>query len=103
MAEFRLSPEAEAELDEIWLYIARASGDIEIANRVVDSITDRFWLLAQHPYLGRRRDHDLKPELRSMAVEEYVIIHRIERDGAVLILHVMHGSRDIQTFLSGNI
>jgi plasmid stabilization system protein ParE len=32
MAEFRLSPEAEAELDGIWLYLARASGSVEIAN-----------------------------------------------------------------------
>ena len=35
MAEIRLSPEAEAELDEIWLYIARESGSIEVATRVV--------------------------------------------------------------------
>lgn len=101
MPEFRLSPEAESELDEIWLYLARASGRIEIANRVLDSIMDRFWLLAEHPFLGRRRDDDLKPGLRSLAVEEYVIVHRLEADGAVLILHILHGSRDISTFLRG--
>ena len=39
----RLAPEAEAELDDIWYYIAKESGSIETADRVVDSITDRFF------------------------------------------------------------
>jgi len=66
-AGFRLSPEAEAELDDIWLYVARESGSIEIGNRLIDSITERFWLLAQHPRIGRPRD-DLRPGLRSFAL-----------------------------------
>lgn len=95
MSGFRLSPEAEAELDAIWIRIARESGSIDIATRVVEGITERFWLLARCPYMGRRRDHDLRPGLRSFAADDYVIIHRIIEDEAVLILHVAHGSRDI--------
>jgi toxin ParE1/3/4 len=99
MSEFRLAPEAEAGLDEIWLYIARQSGSIDIATRVVEKITDRFCLLARYPYLGRVRDDDLRPGLRSFPVDDYLIIHRIVEDGVVLILHVVHGSRDIDTLL----
>jgi toxin ParE1/3/4 len=95
MSEFRLSPEAEAELDDIWLHIARESGSIDIATRVVENITQDFWLLARYPYLGRSRDEDLRPGLRSFLVGEYHIIHRIIEDDVVLILHVVHGSRDI--------
>jgi plasmid stabilization system protein ParE len=51
MAEFRLSPEAEADLDSVWLHIARESGSIEIATRVVDRIHDRFWLPATYPHI----------------------------------------------------
>lgn len=94
---FRVSPEAGAELDNIWLYVARESGSVEIANRLIDSITDRFWVLGQHTQIGRPRD-DLRPGLRSFAVGEYVIIYRIEEDDA-LILHVMRGSRDIPALL----
>jgi toxin ParE1/3/4 len=94
MSEFRLSPEADAELDDIWLYIAHESGNIDIATRVVEGITEHFWLLAKYPYLGRARD-DLRPGLRSFPSGEYVIIHRIAEDEAVLILHVVHGNRDI--------
>lgn len=65
MGEFRLSPEAEAELDGIWIRIARDSASVDIAIRVVESIAERFWLLAQHPYLGRPRDADLRRGLRS--------------------------------------
>jgi plasmid stabilization system protein ParE len=54
MSGFRLAPEAEAELDDIWLYIARRSASIDSATRVVDNISEHFWLLAQHPYPGRR-------------------------------------------------
>lgn len=50
MSEFRLSPEAEAELDDIWIHIARESGSTDIATRVVERITERFWLLARYPY-----------------------------------------------------
>ena len=41
----RLAPEVETELDDIWYYIAKGSDSIEIADRVIDSITDRFFLL----------------------------------------------------------
>jgi toxin ParE1/3/4 len=97
MSEFRLSPEAEADLDGIWIHIARESGSIDIATRVVEGITERFWLLARYPYMGRRRDDDWRPGLRSFAADDFVIIHRIVEDDVVLILHVVHGSRDIAT------
>jgi toxin ParE1/3/4 len=98
MGGYRLLPRAEAELDDIWLYVARESGSIAIANRLIDAITDRFLLLAQHPQIGRRRDHDLRPGLRTFVVGEYVIIYRIEVVD-VLILDVIRGSRDIPELL----
>jgi plasmid stabilization system protein ParE len=62
----------------------------------VDDITERFWFLARYPNLGRRCDDDLGPGLRSLSADDYVIIHRIMEDNVVLILHVVHGSRDIE-------
>ena len=78
--------------------MARESGSSDIATRLIEVITDRFWLLAQHPQIGRRRDADLRPGLRSFSVGEYVIVYRIEGED-VLILHVMRGSRDIAGLL----
>ncbi|MFN0165676.1 MAG: type II toxin-antitoxin system RelE/ParE family toxin [Bryobacteraceae bacterium] len=45
----RLAPQAESDLAQIWLYVARQSGSIEIADRLIDSITEKFWLLAGFP------------------------------------------------------
>jgi len=91
----RLAPEAAADLDEIWYYVAQESGNIERADRQVDAITKRFYLLSTHPYLGRKRDDDLRPGLRSFVVDGYVIIYRVTTAGDVLILHVLHGRRDL--------
>ena len=94
----RVAPQAEAELDNIWYYVAKESGSIEIADRLIDSITERFYLLAGHPHIGRHRDEDLRPGLRSFPVGEYVIIYRVEEND-VLILQVFRGSRDIEALL----
>jgi plasmid stabilization system protein ParE len=63
MSEFRLSPEADAELDGIWIHLARETSSVDVATRVVEGIAERFWLLARYPYMGRRRDEDLRPQL----------------------------------------
>jgi toxin ParE1/3/4 len=94
----RVAPEAEAELENIWYYVATESGSTGVADRLIDSITERFYLLASHPHIGRHRDEDLRPGLRSFPVGEYVILYRTE-DKDVLILHVFRGSRDIEALL----
>ncbi|MGH8291573.1 MAG: type II toxin-antitoxin system RelE/ParE family toxin [Steroidobacteraceae bacterium] len=81
-------PEAEGGPDEIWLYTARESDNAEIADRLIDSIGERFLLLAQHPHVGRARDADLRPGLRSFPVGRHIILYRVTEDGDVLILHV---------------
>jgi len=63
----RLSPEAENDLDDIWYYIATESNSIKIAVRLIDSITEKFFLLSTYPHIGRRRDEDLGPGLRSFS------------------------------------
>jgi toxin ParE1/3/4 len=91
----RVARRAEADLDEIWLYIARESSGIEIANRLIDTVTDRFFTLARFPYMGRSRAEDFGNGYRSFVVGEYVIVYRVEnRD--VLILRVVHGRRQLE-------
>ncbi len=72
----RLAPEAEGDLDEIWFYAAKESGSVEIADRLIDSMTERFFLLARYPHVGRARDIDLRPGLRSFPVGRYIIRKR---------------------------
>jgi toxin ParE1/3/4 len=94
----RLAPGAEVELDEIWFWTAKESGSIEIADRLIDSLTERFFMLGRHPHVGRPRDDDLRPGLRSFPVGRYVIIYRVESED-VVILHIIPAARDIEPLL----
>jgi len=89
-----LSPEVRIELDEIWEYTAIRSSSLEIADRLVDMITQHFSLIARHPGIGRQRD-DLRPGYRSFVVGQYVILYRA-RESRVEIMHVIHGRRDLE-------
>jgi plasmid stabilization system protein ParE len=71
------APQADSDLDDIWFYVASKSGSVEVADRFIDSITDRFSLIAIHPNIGRTRSDDLRPGLRSFAVDEYQIVYRV--------------------------
>ncbi len=100
----RLALKAEADLDEIWWYVATESGSAEVARRQLAAITSRFLLLAHHPRLGRARDYDLGAGRRSYPVDRYVIIYQISltldsqiHDDDVHILRVVHGSRDMES------
>ena len=95
MPGYCISPQAETQLDGIWLYIAKGSGNTDTASRIVQGIVDRFLLLAQHPRMGRRRT-DLASDLRSHAAGDYVILYSIETEDMVFIHQVLHGSRDIE-------
>jgi toxin ParE1/3/4 len=92
----RISPRAEADLDEIWLYIATESSSIEVADPLIDAITGHFLLLAGFPYAGRARDDDFGSGTRSFPTGEYVIVYSVEGSD-VLILRVVHGRRDLET------
>jgi toxin ParE1/3/4 len=95
----RLSDEAQADLDSIWDYLSQQSGSDQIADRQIDAIIERFYLLASHPYAGRARDNDLGLGRRSFPVDRYVIVYSVMA-GDVLILRVAHSSRDIKALIS---
>jgi toxin ParE1/3/4 len=91
----RVAPQAEADLNDIWYFVARESGSVEIANRLVDALTRKFLLISRHPYLGRARDDDFGPGSRSFPVGEYVVVYTMQ-DRDVLILRVVYGSRNLE-------
>ena len=76
--DFRVAPQAESDLDDIWYFLATQSSSIDVADRVVDSITARFELLTRQPYIGRRRDEDLRPGIRTFPVGDYVVAYRVD-------------------------
>lgn len=95
MKQFRLSPQAETDLDEIWEWVAIQSGTAKIATAVVSQIVEHLWTLARFPHVGRKRDTDLRPGLRSFTAGDYLILYRMDKRRGVLVLRVLHGARDI--------
>lgn len=75
---YQLSPLAEQDLAEIWLYVAEDASPTT-ADRLIDAIVDRFNLVAEQPAVGR-----LRPEfgagVRSFVVESFVIYYRHDED-----------------------
>ncbi len=92
MAVIVLQPRANADLSDIWQFIAEDSDDQ--ADAFIDLIDQKFELLAQQAGLGRRRD-ELAEGLRSFAVGRYVIFY-LAIPGGVQIVRVLHGARDIE-------
>jgi toxin ParE1/3/4 len=90
----RVAPRAEHDLDDIWLYVARESGSLDVATRLIDSISDRFCFLANFPWAGRARNEDFGIGSRTFNVGEYVIVYRVE-EADVFILRVVHGRREL--------
>ena len=93
MLELIVSPEADDDLLDIWLRIA-TDRDTETADRVVDSLHQKFLLLLTTPLMGRARE-DLAPYLRSIPEGNYMIFYRPIMD-SVEIVRVAHGRRDIE-------
>jgi plasmid stabilization system protein ParE len=47
---YRLSPEAETDLADITFYVFLESGSLDVADRVIQSIAERFDLLDAYPH-----------------------------------------------------
>jgi toxin ParE1/3/4 len=92
----RLAPQARADLDAIWLYLARESGSQALATRAVGSIADKFGLFAKFPHIGKRLEYESRPNVRTFPVNNYVIFYSVKQ-GEIRILPVIHGSRDAQS------
>ncbi len=95
MAKFKLTPTAEQDLQEIWLYIAQDKPTA--ADKLLDRIEAQCELLANHPQLGPARD-DIAKGLRYHPLANYLILYRVIPRG-VEIVRVAHGARNILDLL----
>jgi toxin ParE1/3/4 len=88
---YRVSEDSQRDLDEIFAYWANRAS-LETADRVVDKITERFWLLGEHPDAGKPAV-DIAAGVKCFPAGKYLIYYRKTRRGTD-ILHIFHGARD---------
>jgi plasmid stabilization system protein ParE len=97
---FVLTPEARADLIEIWNYIAEDS--IDGADQVVARLYDAFTRLGQTPEMGHHREDLADARHRFWTVYSYVIAYRWETT-PVQIIAVVHGARQLEAFFQQRI
>jgi toxin ParE1/3/4 len=88
---YRVTRQAEQDLDEIYVYWAKRASP-ETADRLIDGIVDRFWLLGEHPDAGRP-SAEIAVGVKCFPAGKYLIYYRSTRRGTD-ILHIFHGARD---------
>jgi toxin ParE1/3/4 len=83
---------AERDIREIWTYYANEASP-EVADRMIQTIRSTAARLIGLPYAGRPRD-ELRPGLRSILANPYVIFYRVQ-DDSVEVARVLHQHRNI--------
>jgi toxin ParE1/3/4 len=88
-----LSARAVGDLEALWLWIATHASP-EQADAVLDTLGERFALLAGAPRLGRERP-ELGAHVRSLVVDPLVVFYR-PRDWGAQVIRVLHTAQDIE-------
>lgn len=96
----RIAQQARADLDGIWIYVAKESDSQAFATRVIESITDKFRILAKYPLIGRSLESELRPQIRTFVADHYLIFYS-PRGEELRILRVIHASRGAFALFGG--
>ncbi len=93
MAELYLSRRAEAELRQIWRYIAAENPDA--ADCLLLKIDDKLQILREFPKIGALRV-DIRPDFRMLVEGNYLLLYEYDEAGdAVELISVVDGRQDL--------
>ena len=91
MAEYRLTPAAERDLENIWLYTRRQWGT-EQAERYTTILANAFAELAQAPKVATSCDH-IRGGYRRHGVDRHMVYFSVTEYG-IAIVRVLHDRMD---------
>jgi toxin ParE1/3/4 len=92
--EVRFRPHAQADLFDLYRYIAKVAGH-PVSGGYIERIEAACMELATFPERGTRRD-DIRPGLRTIGFERRAIIAFQVRPDNVLVGRVLYGGRDLE-------
>lgn len=100
MSKYQFTPEAVADLFEIWRYIA--GDNVEAANRVEEAIYSACTFLTDTPLAGRVREDLTALPLRFWLVQPFRNCWIVYNPDAkpLQIIRILHPSRNIASLLS---
>ncbi len=96
MESFRLSTKAEEDLSEIYTFGILRFGYAQ-GQKYMLSLEQSILKLAQSPFLGKESNF-LYPGLREFEFKSHMIFYLIQEEG-ILIVRILHQSRDYKNFL----
>jgi toxin ParE1/3/4 len=89
---YQLTPEAEQDLRDIWLY-TRSTWGIKKANDYLEQLQICFTRLCEHPELGKRRD-EVRQGYRSFPQKQHMIFYR-DNEQQIEVVRVLHSRMDL--------
>ncbi len=95
MAIYVLAPLADADMEEIWFYVAQY--DSGHADTYIQELAEEFSFLAENPEAGKRSP-DLGPNIRFFPYRRYCIFYYPATYG-IEISRVLHSAQDIESIL----
>jgi toxin ParE1/3/4 len=97
MSVFRLTPAAEADLDDIWQYTMR-TWSAKRADSYTDEFFDGFELLVYNPNSGRKVE-GFGGRYRRLLVQHHLVFYVVEQSGDILIIRILHERADVSRHL----
>jgi toxin ParE1/3/4 len=98
LRQFDLTPEAIADLREIWRFISH--DNVDAADRVLEDLYRTFGRLATTPGMGHKREDLTRRDVRFWPIYSYLVIYR-PSSRPLLVVAVLHGNRDVERLLQG--
>ena len=93
MKSYRLTTEAQDDLQEIGDYIA-VNASLTRALSVVSTIRAEFLKIGENPGIGHFKEDVVGKELKFWSIYKYLIAYRWEQN-PVEVVAVVHGNRDL--------
>src|SRR3954469_15026609 len=97
---YGLSPLAERDLEEIWLYTFE-NWSADQADRYHNQIMAAIEGLADGSRQGRPID-DIRPGYRKLAVASHFLFYRITDAGTIDVMRILHQRMDVSAHLRGD-
>jgi plasmid stabilization system protein ParE len=89
VSRYSFHPDAFADLNDIWEFIALDS--VDAADRVLDEIETAINMLVSNPHAGHLRPDLNSHALRFWLVRSYLIAYSAEKP--LLVIGILHGRR----------
>ena len=93
MKELKLSPKAEEDLENIYIYTLEKWG-ISQADKYQDSLYSGFSSLLKHPKMGREYEH--RSGYRRIGVGKHIAFYQ-DTPRAIVITRILHERMDVDS------